>query len=478
MMRSKIFLFFAFFLITLVFGSIPTEAQKIRTVFSKLPGTSLAPEAASASITQCRNTDSPRCTTVGGNSGWVSGQAGPPHAMWAEDDFVPYRMELSGLAGAGEQHVLVIGYDILKGTKHAIDYLGTYNATEGTANPCAGVTGTHCTGNPADADTFAIPKDAVTVHGFNNPNTNLPIQQEDGVFTIWGGDITAVSYLPYTNGEERLIQVTFTANVSNPVVAWGGHIAWIGDWGAGNSASAIEGAPYHMRLGSFDGTGGNQDLALKSDAVIPSGAVVIIKRVESFNGDTADVFFDFTASAFFNPLAFQLKDVNDNSLDRKGSEAITLFGPANAITVTEGPSTSFDLAEITCTESGANAVADSTGDVITRTATIIVQLGEVTTCTFKNALTQATAANASVSGRVTDRYGRAISGAQLTIVNATTGEMSVASTNSFGYYTFNDLPVGDFYAMSVMHRRYVFVNQTVSFSLDDNLTGMDFQASR
>jgi hypothetical protein len=415
---------------------------------------------------------------VGGNSGWVSGQAGPPHAAWAEDNFVPYRLELSGLAGGGEQHVLVIGYDIFKGTKHAIDYLGTYNATEGTTNPCAGVSGTHCAGNPAASDTFPIPKDTVTVHGFNNPNTNLPIQQEDGVISIWGGDITAVSYLPYTNGEERLVQVTFNANVSNPVVAWGGHIAWIGDWGAGNSASAISGAPYHMRLGSFDGSGGNQDLPLKSDAVIPSGAVVIIKRIQSFNGDSADVFFDFGASAFFNPLNFQLKDVNDNNFDRKGSEAITLFGPANAITVTEGPSTSFDLASIECTQQGSNAIADSTGDILTRTATIITQLGEVTTCTFTNALTQATAANASVSGRVTDAFGRSISGAQLTLFNATTGSPVLAYTNSFGYYTFNDLPVGEFYVMSVAHRRYVFMNGSVSFSLEDNLAGIDFQASR
>lgn len=93
------------------------------------------------------------------------------------------------------------------------------------------------------------------------------------------------------------------------------------------------------------------------------------------------------------------------------------------------------------------------------------------------AVTQPSAAPASVTGRVTDAYGRGIYGARVTLVNATSGAAATALTNSFGYYRFNEVPTGDFYVMSVSARRYLFVNGTTSFSLEDNLAGIDFQAS-
>src|SRR5262249_9203460 len=42
-------------------------------------------------------------------------------------------------------------------------------------------------------------------------------------------------------------------NTQNVILAWGGHIAWQGDWGQGNTASFISGSPYHMELFSLDG---------------------------------------------------------------------------------------------------------------------------------------------------------------------------------------------------------------------------------
>lgn len=95
-----------------------------------------------------------------------------------------------------------------------------------------------------------------------------------------------------------------------------------------------------------------------------------------------------------------------------------------------------------------------------------------------DAIQAPSAAGAEVSGRVTDLFGRGISGAQLVLFNAVTGDPVVVYTNTFGYYTFSDVPVGEFYVMSVSHRRHVFVNGSVSFSLEDNLAGLDFQASR
>jgi len=94
------------------------------------------------------------------------------------------------------------------------------------------------------------------------------------------------------------------------------------------------------------------------------------------------------------------------------------------------------------------------------------------------AVTTPSAAGANIAGRVTDAYGRAISSARITLNNASTGEVEVVYTNTFGYYTFKDVPVGDFFVMTAQHSRYRFVSGSVSFTLEDNIDGLNFQASR
>ena len=50
-----------------------------------------------------------------------------------------------------------------------------------------------------------------------------------------------------------------------------------GDWGSGNSAGGISGSPYHTRLISLDGSGGNQDRSLSAAAVAaPQGALLVM----------------------------------------------------------------------------------------------------------------------------------------------------------------------------------------------------------
>nr|ALS92481.1 carboxypeptidase regulatory-like domain protein [uncultured bacterium] len=59
-------------------------------------------------------------------------------------------------------------------------------------------------------------------------------------------------------------------------------------------------------------------------------------------------------------------------------------------------------------------------------------------------------------------------------MDVTTGEIKTASTNSFGYYTFSDLTANDFYRMTVSSKRYPFRSPIRSFTLNDDLAGMDF----
>ena len=427
--------------------------------------------AASANLDQCRNGGVgqlvQQCIGDGaGASGWVNGNAGPENAHWAENQFITYRMRFQDLTLG--THTVIIGYDILQQTKHAIDYLGTYNATATDAMPCDTVPG--CGGTPS---TFAIPEDTFTVTSQINPNNGLPISQIPGVFTMWGGTITAVSYVPYAGGDERQIQVTFTANVSNPVLAWGGHIAWIGDWGQGNSASAINGSPYHMRLIDLDGSGGNQDRSLKNGAVTASGAVVIKKEVSTVDGsNAANTSFGFTATPNFGYTTFSLIDNNMPGIDTKIGQAITSFGSGNQIVVTENSIANWSLAGITCTPSAGQTV-----DIITRTATIVPQAATVITCTFMNTQFAITAAPADVDGRVTTSAGSGIRGAYLTLTDLSTGEVRTVVTNNFGYYRFTGMMTDDVYNLTVSAKRYTFATNSQTFTLRDSLSGVNFTAS-
>ena len=168
-------------------------------------------------------------------------------------------MVMVGLSTSGP-HSLTIEWDTTKGGKHALDYIGTFNETVTTANPCLGVTG--CT-FPGVANTnyteFAIPTDPQVDNGSGSPIAQLP-----GNFRLYGGTITGVTC--GTGGRSgscsgrtlistrtglasqatslASITIQFTASVANPVMAWSGHIASRHDWGTGNSAVDIDGSPF------------------------------------------------------------------------------------------------------------------------------------------------------------------------------------------------------------------------------------------
>jgi hypothetical protein len=325
--------------------------------------------------------------------------------------------------------------------------------------------------------TFPVPIDTVTVTNQTNPNTHLPVVQTPGHFSMWGGTITDVQYVTYAGGDERQISVTFTAAQADPVLSWGGHIAWIGDWGSGNSATGISGSPYHMRLISLDGSGGNQDRALDSSAVVASGVVNIVKEVTTAPPDTSNAAFttfSFTASTNFGPTSFGLIDDNAGpGIDTQQSMAITSFGSANTITVTELATNGWTLANLNCVE---DVTQDSTKNSALPTATIIVQSGETVTCTYSNTQLGATAAHASISGRVTDgQYG--IPGASVTATNPLSGAAFSVRTNSFGYYCIGDMPTGITYIVQARAKGYTFDQAPRVVSLLDDMGDLNFTAN-
>jgi len=218
-----------------------TTRRSARTAFG--PDAVASPTAnAAADIDQCTNggVGQPPEPCTGAN--WVNGNANETKAHYLEGDSIPYRIKLTSLEAGS--HTITIEWDTTQSGKHAIDYLTSYDRTESVGNnPCDGVVG--C--NLASFDTYPIPID---------PNA---VNQIAGVFTLFGGDITAVSSYTlngsYAGNSSTSITITFTSTAGQDLVlAWGGHIATRGDWGANNAAVSISGSPYHTRLLDLDGS--------------------------------------------------------------------------------------------------------------------------------------------------------------------------------------------------------------------------------
>ena len=340
----------------------------------------VAPVAAanpSANLDQCANDPLPSSHLDGCNSTstqWVNGNLGASKSVYFEGDSIPYRLTFGNLSTSGS-HVVKIEWDTTKASKHAIDYLTTYNATVANANPCLGVSGCSGSGTP-----FAIPKDPQVDNGSGSPITQPP-----GNFTIFGGTIDSVSAYSYSHGtgftgdKSASISITFHASVANPVIAWGGHIATRQAWGASNSAISISGSPYHTRLLDLDGSGGNQDRSLSADAVIFPGSITIVKDATP-NGTTS---FAFTASP--SPLtAFNLVDDGTVANNTKVFGNITNF---TTYTVAETAKSGWDLTGRNCTVTSPNGGSQTNSG--TTGIAINLKEGENVTCTFSNSPTPA-----------------------------------------------------------------------------------------
>src|SRR6185312_3313345 len=157
------------------------------------------------------------------------------------------------------------------------DYLGSYNASQRPGQsivPCNGIaqtSGPHACGN--SPSTVDVPTDTHTIFPSGS--------QQHGVFSAWGVRLESASYVnpalitaSTTGTVERVMEVTFTAQGPVAVIAWGGHVASILNWGPGRTFAQVgSGAPFHMRLkASHSFNPGNQDLSLHVDVIAPRPA--------------------------------------------------------------------------------------------------------------------------------------------------------------------------------------------------------------
>jgi hypothetical protein len=254
---------------------------------------------------------------------WVNGNAGPSNAHYAEGYSIPYRMKISGLVGtAATEHTLIIEWDTKDQNGHAIDYIthfsnmdnpvgshqATFNHAAEVIDPTIGTAflGTLPTLFPITAPSSAGSEVAgQPTTSFNNlPTVGYTNNPDITKMAIWGGTIISMTYLTQdapnatTASTKTRLSIKFkSTNGSTALIAWAGHIAAEYDWGAGRGATGVSGSPYHTRLISIDGTGGNQDRSLKASAVIIPPPVCGISPAQLACPETASLTFDATGSS-------------------------------------------------------------------------------------------------------------------------------------------------------------------------------------
>lgn len=119
------------------------------------------------------------------------------------------------------------------------------------------------------------------------------------------------------------------------------------------------------------------------------------------------------------------------------------------------------------TDASGNASFDNTfaynapvNSYVSATAT---DLSTGDTSEFSNAklVITTTVASVSIGGRVTDAFGRGVSGARVALTDAS-GSLLYATTNPFGYYRFAEIAAGETYILTATHKRYEFSAQVVT----------------
>jgi len=160
----------------------------------------------------------------------------------------------------------------------------------------------------------------------------------------------------------------------------------------------------------------------------------------------------------FNSTAgrtFRLEFFNSPAVDDSGSGEGRFY--IGAIDVTTDASGNADFDNTFTYDSPLNSYVSSTATDLTT--------GD--TSEFSNAklVTTTTAASVSISGRVTEAFGRGVFGARVSLTGAN-GNIRYAMTNSFGYYCFAEVAAGETYVIKATHKRYEFFAQIVAVNDD------------
>ena len=316
------------------------------------------------------------------HEGWISGNANQNKAAYAEGEFLPSRVTITGLT-VGSLYTYEFSWDILHSGLHALDYIGTYNHNVTNANACQGLSASICAGGP---NTTAIPADPTL--GF------APIP---GNMTLFGGVLSPIAVGDYTSpaADERGIKVSFTPSQSTVVLTWGAHISSPVDWGDGNTASDINGSPYHQQnkslknsLGEVVASGG-QDIQLSAAAVFVPAAITVTK--------TANTAGTFSFESFREGMALPPDGESNPWTLQTGQSKVLNPMDDGTMTITETalPSADWRINSIICSEIGMGEIFSYVFGEDPPTDTAEFEIVEAGTyeCVFDNEFTGAPVIN-------------------------------------------------------------------------------------
>jgi len=247
---------------------------------------------------------------------WSNGNINSSNSCYSEGTAVPYRAFIDAALGADSTHFFTIEMEWTKGGIHAFDFLASYDFSEDSAinlagGPCGSV-GTSAPGDCVDpADSLELPDPTLT----SNYSGPIPGDFYPGSYVYNGthylmaynvDSIWIDSYQFGGTSSDRTwsVVVHYKQSAAGTVgFYWGGNLAQ-GDpdhWDYGNGSASVSGAPYHMRMKSFDGGGGaGQDRSIQNGTIcLPPAAMILI--------DTDTLCYD-TDTTY---TAYDTSDAND-----------------------------------------------------------------------------------------------------------------------------------------------------------------------
>lgn len=87
-----------------------------------------------------------------------------------------------------------------------------------------------------------------------------------------------------------------------------------------------------------------------------------------------------------------------------------------------------------------------------------------------------TASTASISGRILTAESGGVRNVIISLTGLSGGRARTARSTTFGFYRFENIPVGETYILTVQTKRFVFLPDTRIVTLLDDLTDVDFTA--
>ena len=326
-----------------------------------------------------------------GNSApnWANGDVNGSNSQFREGDGLPYRLTVDGL-GSG-LHTVVVEYDFTKAGIFAIDRLTKPSLTQ-AQDDCGLTTQSafdNC--NFVSLSTSNMPGEVVSpsstqpalansgnlfVAGGSNLNSiadsrKMGASIASGQTFTWGAFDTNVTQDGSAAGDsDRNFSFSFTvgscpAKGCSVVFSWTGHIASEQDWGAGKGAGSISGAPFHMRVLSVDGSGGNQDRSVQLKAII---ATITVNKVLVPSTDSGKFNLQVEGTTY-------AANVGDG-----GTTGLIAVDPGSR-TVGETAGTGTSLSSYDTTISCSNGASGSGTSL-----TVSVTGGDNITCTITNTL--------------------------------------------------------------------------------------------